>query len=764
MRTGAASEPTSRSARRVGLLLGLWFVMVGLLLLVGLTVLDGGATAPATPAAGAMAQRPTPARAGQAAASTGEQRLELRQLPAADTTPPLDPSFTVAACCRLRTEVADDRGRWREARFLGTCTVCDLDDRPLATLVGTTDPRPLAFRLPATVQCVRFMAAGHRTVERDTPAMTEGVLDFADVAMVPDAGLRIVLVGAGAGASGRANARVEGADFWRSESLPMGQLESGVRLPVPSGRPLSLSLQNGDAAALTFVARVPLQPLAAGEVRECAIDLTQLRASRIRVVGPSSRLLEGLVVAWSDAELHGAVALDGEGTAVLRGPDPTPLHFAVDPQFEGGDLVRVGGDTPAAGAATIALEPAAPLVGLQVRGEDAGFLPFVFGRSESRLQARRLRVLPREKLLGLSEVHVGVAGLGPLRRPRHAIVWDGDVGTLDVATATRGTALVVQPVGDLPPEAHRFCLLLQAADGATTTMRRAGKTFLLSDPPPGRYRLRWQIADQAAAVIDDALVIGDGERVERQVPWPAFALWQGTVVNWRALPPGDRFRCVRFGTWQRFHEGAQPPIDDAGRFLLPLPADSDGPGEVVEFRSGMQSLPGRVLGIDVAEHRVLVEHPPVRFVELKVAPRFSAKWMLSIDSGEALYWAMLTPSVPSRVLVPEGMVLHGVLTESVEGRPGACTTAFVVLDGSQREVTVAAGSGHWCAVKLAREYTTLSACLLDPRGHPAGDSYRLGGPGEGRLWVPDTASGIRLELDPGGVQQLPASRVEIEVR
>ena len=44
---------------------------------------------------------------------------------------------------------------------------------------------------------------------------------------------------------------------------------------------------------------------------------------------------------------------------------------------------------------------------------------------------------------------------------------------------------------------------------------------------------------------------------------------------------------------------------------------------------------------------------------------------------------------PSRVLVPEGMTLHGALVEGDSA--SMVTTAFVALDGSQREVGAETG-------------------------------------------------------------------------
>ncbi|HZN37782.1 MAG TPA: hypothetical protein VFD82_03210 [Planctomycetota bacterium] len=238
-------------------------------------------------------------------------------------------------------------------------------------------------------------------------------------------------------------------------------------------------------------------------------------------------------------------------------------------------------------------------------------------------------------------------------------------------------------------------------------------------------------------------------------------------ARWRAIPPGDRFLFVRFGTWKSFADGAQPRIDDAGHFALPLPADSPGPDARVEFRSGVQGLVGRVVAVDQPGHRVFVEHPAVRFVELRVEPRRPGRWMLHlyVDGQDGTPWQMLNHTLPSRALVPEGMSLHGALLEDDAGSPRlpTLTTAFVTLDGSQREVTIR-GSGHWCAIRLERQGTKAVALLLDPQRRPSGVRCHIEPSGACRLWVPDGASGIQVRLEPGGAQDFDAARDEITLR
>lgn len=764
------AEPRAQSGRHAGrqlVLLGLWIALLIVLLAMGVAGLGPGSPPPpSVPPSGAVSATVVAAPVG--AADVAAVELQRRELPSERVAAPTGP--TNAAQCRLRLQGGQQT--WRQGRFLGDCAVAAADGQRIAALRGTADTRPLSFRLPVACARVRFLADGFVPIEREVPAMAEGVVDFGDVVLLPDAAVRVRVTGVSAKSGGKVALTVTGDSYQYSASMVAEPCESGVLLPAPSGRMLVVRAQGGDDAGLAFAARLPELTLAAGETRDCAVDVAALRATRIRVVGPSPELLSQLRVRWhsNDAVVFGGTfALDGDGRAVLRGVDPQQVGFGIDQVFEGGGLVptdRVGAAATEALDAEYYLRPETRLVGLRVRAADGGWLPLASAPGDDRLHPRRLCVLPTAQLEAKPEVCVATADLGTLRWPLRAIVWHDELGTLDVATAVRGNSLVVTPTGDVPAESHRFRLLLQRPDGTVATLRRDRADFRTGDLVPGTYQLRWQIGDEPGPVIDASLAIAAGQRAALQVPWPTFAMWEGTVTNWRAIPVGDRFLCVRFGSWQRFYEGAQPPIDDAGHFRLPLPADSQGPADRVEFRRGTQGMSGRIVAVDVPGHRVMVEHPAVRFVELHVVPRGAGSWSLLLyaEGQDGLPWANLNQTVPSRVLVPDGMVLHGALSEAgPDGAPSEAVTAFATIDGSRPEMTVQAGGGHWCAVGLRRTGVKLQACLLDPRGRPGGDYFWLEQPGDGRIWVPDGATGLQVTLDPGGDQRFEPARTEIAI-
>jgi len=87
------------------------------------------------------------------------------------------------------------------------------------------------------------------------------------------------------------------------------------------------------------------------------------------------------------------------------------------------------------------------------------------------------------------------------------------------------------------------------------------------------------------------------------------------------------------------------------------------------------------------------------------------------------------------------------------------TTAFVALDGSQREVTIRGGNGHWCSIHLERQSTKGKALVHDAQRRPCGFTCDIDASAV-RLWVPEGASGIQIRLEPGGVQDFDSAQDE----
>lgn len=730
-----------------------WLALLAVLGGAGIVALDDGGPLAPPPAAviapaASVPPRPEPP---EPAVPAAQRHLAVDSARPAATLP------TLPAQCRLVYGAsAPSVGN----RFLDACTVVDDAGVCLAHLQAVTDPRPLAFALPIAARRVRFEAAGHRAAERDVPPLREGVLDFGTVVLEPDAGVRIRIERAPADWDGVAECRWQGSAI----VLQPADFARDTVLPFPSGRDLELVVAGHGARTQQFAVALPRLRLRPGQIRDCIVDLQQLPHHRLRVVGPSPELLGQLSVAWEQSRpfAAGVVALAADGSAELWGLDPAQLSFRVDGVFQDGALQPI----EPASHGELLLAPTARLLGLRVRGGDGTWLQLEPDIGHRGQPAKRLQPTTATAVEAEPQVCLAVAGTGRLRWPVPAIRWQQDLGTLELDAAVRGNLLEVTPVGPLPEQAHRFRLAVRGPDGATRVVSRFASAFRTSDLAPGSYSVCWQIGDQPGPVIDDALQIASGQRVALQVPWPAFAMWRGTVTNWRSIPVGDRFLCVRFGTWKSFADGAQPRIDDDGHFLLPLPDDSTGPDARVEFRTGTQGIDGRVVAVDVPGHRVMVEHPAVRFVELHIAPRLRGAWTLTLHQNDLRSppWGMLRSTAPARVLALPGMQLHGTLDESDDDHPLGITTAFVALDGSQDEVTVAAPDGHWCTVRLQRDGVKISASLLDPQQRPCGCGAFADKPGSVRLWVPDGATGIEVRLEPGGSQRFEAAREEIAIR
>jgi hypothetical protein len=592
------------------------------------------------------------------------------------------------------------------------------------------------------------------------PPLRDGVLDFGTVVLAPDAAVRVRLRNVPAGCQGRADCSVADADRFQSSKLQdVRAFCDGVVVPAPSGRELRLTVRSVDCAGPYFCAAIAGISLQPGERRDCDVDIGALPVTTLRVVGPSPEILGQLVVHWFSAALqgeHGEVRLDEAGLAELRGVETERLSFKTVSECSLLPVRKPAGPD-------LELAPESRLAGLRLRGADGAFVPFALRGAGSKHAL--LNIVVANSLAAVETVTASADGIGTLRWPTSAIAWNGDVGILDVGTAARGADLIVTPSGEKPKQPPWLRLLLGYPDGKRKELRHSDGRFRAADLVPGNYTLRWQISDHPGPVIADPLVIHGGASTELVVPWPVFTTWQGIVTNWRAIPVQDRIDWVRFGNWKSFAEGAQLRVDDAGGFAMPLPEDSTGPGDVVEFRRGTAGFAGRVVAVDRPGHRVLVEHPPVRWIGLRIVPRFGGdRWMLLLrEPGSNLPWGPVNPKVPARVPLPPGGRLEGELCEW-EDRKLHHTTCFVTIDGSLGEVTIAPAGGHWCTVRLERAGTSMRACLLGPDGKPCLAQVGAGPEQSQRLWVPEGARGIQVTLEAGGVQNFAAEREEIVIR
>jgi len=660
-----------------------------------------------------------------------------------------------------RVSYSEQRGN-----YFGPCEVRDEGARLASWQQLKAQEHPLTFTLPVASTRVSFHSQGFKPIECDVPPMREGIHDFGTLVLEPDAAVR-VQVRVPAGWRGHIECELDLPAieyFFDSKQVEAQAGGAEAVLPVPSGYEVSLSVEARDGVPFVFHSSPPRFQLASGETRLCEFDVGAMPAHTIRVVGPSAELLPNLTIMCSVEKnrIGGIVHPDAEGRAVLRGYEPSQLFYMLRCHGWGMLHAREGAAGP-----DFEIEPDSPIAGVALRNEAGRRVPFVLGYepdSDKSLDyvgkdsGLLVQVFFATELQKATTWLAWSESLGALRWPAGAIVWHRDVGELDINTAQQRAGLVVVGAGEKPKETRKFAVELLDAKGQSAAVRQGVEDrYVFADIVPGEYSVRWRIGKEPGPQIADKIKLSPGVPKQLDASWPVTVLWHGEVTNWNAIPAADRLRLVWIGAgWAM--------VDDAGHFECPV-LDGAEPPQQVRFSTRSGQRDGRVTSVDVAGHRVLVEHPTdLRWVNLRVVPRFGHDWrvVLYAEKREDI-WAMVSPLL-TRLLMPPTGVLRGWLAEEDAGKPLANITAWVAIDGSQPEVELKPGGGHWCDLRLERSNARMQTYLLSPEGQPSGSYERQERPGTQRIWIPDGTRSVQIELDPGGKQLLDATQNELVVR
>lgn len=741
-------------------------------LLVASLLVGGGALVWPTPTALVPTPHEVPAVPRPQPAAATPAAVERIDVPCSDAAAPAAPAPVFAGptwTVQARFLVRPGGSLPHDGFFRGVPVSVAADDAPAAA----RDPEG-TLRLPFGARRATFLAAGYRAVEREVPPPQAGCVDFGDVVFVPDASVRVRLLGA------PADAAVVFA-LGRFPDVPYEQAAAVVRdgiaeavLPAPSQddllvtasaqptergtpwfavEPQRVRLQTGEAAS------VELRAGAGVSVTVAVHGIAPLLAPQLQV---ALRLQDGNGTIPPHAE-RPSMRLDADGRArflVPRGRCQLQVWWRFGKPMELRAIDGSGLVQELADGAVLDVEPTEPLVGVVVceRGEPVPSLlssgrPVNGSAADPHLascHAMTAAAFAAAPKLWYWTQGCGSRGIAPEAVRREAgIVWiDAERGgaearltvEVDIPEASQNAlSLVAEPLqgGEpvrFPPRAP-FAVVLAAGD----------------------YRVHWICNGTPGPEIEAKLTLAPGEQRQLRAVAPALQPWTARIVD-RAPFGAQPCTATIDGQWALGASFDDRPLP----FLLPMPPQPGMPTEIVLHWLKLR-VPARVTSIDAGSRTFAIEHNLTAGDVVHVQSRGLGDGKRSFRLCSAMPETRFCSDLGDEIDVPmlPGSERSGCLCEVIDGRRQV-TRWFTLQHGMRQQLIEP--RGQWATVQLARQGVKATVLVEGVAGMDPFGAGQLACPGQLRVFVADGTVAVHVDLQPGGRQTFAPGLATMVVR